>query len=133
NAEHPENIHKIILNFHGENRVHIDDESEKAEFVEKYKNEFESNVPEELGLLQMGSEQHLNVQLSFTGDEYIETIDGEAIIYNPAVISKISETMRLSEFISIDRAENKYIYEITVKISKFYDNLKYSGFEQLQD
>lgn len=133
NAEHPENIHKIILNFHGENRVHIDDESEKAEFVEKYKNEFESNVPEELGLLQMGSEQHLNVQLSFTGDEYIETIDGEAIIYNPAVISKISETMRLSEFISIDRAENVYIYEITGEISEFYDDMKYSGFEELQD
>src|SRR5699024_11317000 len=79
------------------------------------------------------SEQHLNVQLSFTGDEYTETIDGEAIIYNPAVISKISETMRLSEFISIDRAENVYIYEITGEISEFYDDMKYSGFEELQD
>ena len=133
NIEHAENIHRLTLNYHGHNTFHIRNESEIAEFVEDYKNEFESAMHDDTELLRMESEQHLNAELAFSNGVYDETVNGGAILYNPAVISKISERREFSEFISIDRAENVYTYEITGEANEFYDDLEYSTFDELQD
>ncbi len=132
NIDHAENIHRLAMSYHGQNTFRISDESEIVEFVEDYKNHLDSTIHEEPGLLQLESEHPLNAELSFYNGVYDETVDGKSILYNPAIISKVSERMKLSEFISLDRAENVYRYEITGDAKAFYDDLRYSTFDELE-
>ena len=133
NIAHAGNIRSLSLNYHGQNPVQISDESEMEQFVEDYESEFENAANDNPSLLQMESEQPLNVELRFSNGVYEETVDGRSMIYNHAVITKVSERMEFSEFISLDRAENVYIYEVTGEAEGFYDDLRYSTFDELRN
>lgn len=133
NIAYAENIHRLSLRYYSENTIYIDDESEIENFVEDYKNELENSMNDNPELAQLESDQPFSAEIEFSNDQYDETVEGNSILYNPAVISKVSEEMNLSEFISLNRAENIYAYEITDEDSNFYEDFKYSSFDEFQD